>query len=190
MFQSDPVQLWAQRRAQGRRQPRQKLVARMGRSGKPRLDAVPAVPRRRLYGLWSHRPPESGTRWSIVFTEKRRLWFAIVPKPVAGRIRLRERRSALMHSSDPETPRPVHGDVLIGKDAKRRNTYTLSVFPGPPQMRCRSYQEAASTASAWAARQSVAIWRTNDNRRFTRVLPEGGPLPAGNPPDLRQRRSR
>ena len=68
-----------------------------------------------------------------------------------------------------ETSRPVHGDVLIVKDESEEGAFTLSVVPGPPQIRCQTHADAVSVASAWASRQHVAIWFTPDGHTFAPV---------------------
>lgn len=70
---------------------------------------------------------------------------------------------------------PAHGDVLIARDKTEKKACTLSVVPGPPQMRCPTYEDAISTASAWASQKRVAIWFTKDGRIFTAVSPATKP---------------
>ena len=85
--------------------------------------------------------------------------------------------------------KPVTGDVLVGKDLTRTRAYTLSVVPGPPQLRCSTYDEALSTANTWAALGRVSIWVTHDGQTLTPValakhLPSGGaPTRSLNPPE-------
>lgn len=72
-----------------------------------------------------------------------------------------------------EAAGPARGDLLIAKDKAEKKAYTLSVVPGRPQMRCPTYERAVLTASAWASRQHVAIWLTEDGRAFTPVRMTG-----------------
>ena len=72
----------------------------------------------------------------------------------------------------------AHGDFLIAKDtADKKASYVLSILPGLPQIRCRTYDHAVSTASAWALQPRVTIWFTQNGRTFTMVTPTSGPTP-------------
>jgi hypothetical protein len=64
---------------------------------------------------------------------------------------------------------PVPGDVLIARDTTDQNRCTLSVVPGPPQVCCATFDEAVSTALAWASNDRVHVWWTDDGRTFTRI---------------------
>jgi len=79
---------------------------------------------------------------------------------------------------EPPHPAPAHGDFLIAKDtADRKASYVLSILPGLPQIRCRTYDHAVSTASAWALQQRVTIWFTQNGRTFTMVTPTSATTP-------------
>lgn len=84
-----------------------------------------------------------------------------------------------MTSSTPTgTTGPTHGDVLIARDKTQQKAYTLSVVPGPPQVRCTTYEDAMVTAVAWTSQRGVGIWLTQDGQTFTPVLPAGEPAAA------------
>jgi hypothetical protein len=72
---------------------------------------------------------------------------------------------------------PVHGDLLIGKDAVEENMYTLSAVPGPPQLRGLTYEQAVSTASSWALQRRVTVWLSEDGRTFTSLATKTAPGP-------------
>jgi hypothetical protein len=59
---------------------------------------------------------------------------------------------------------PAPGDILIANDSDDQASYALSVVPGPPQLRCRTYEQAMTVARAWAAQRGVAIWKKDDGR--------------------------
>jgi hypothetical protein len=69
---------------------------------------------------------------------------------------------------------PAPGDLLITKDTSESETYTISIVPGPPQVRYGTYALAVSAASAWASQQGVAIWSTEDSKTFSAVAPKKG----------------
>ena len=56
---------------------------------------------------------------------------------------------------------PAPGDLVIAKDSGNDAAYTLSVIPGPPQLRCRTRQDALSVAREWAVRRRVAVWEVD-----------------------------
>ena len=62
---------------------------------------------------------------------------------------------------------PQLGDVVITRETEGGNAYTTSVVPGPPQVRHSTYEEAVSVATAWALREHVAIWLTEDDKTYT-----------------------
>lgn len=70
---------------------------------------------------------------------------------------------------------PAHGDILVAKDPVQEKAFTLSVVPGPPQVRCATYEDAVSTASGWAIQGHVEIWFTRDGQVFTPVSLAGAP---------------
>jgi hypothetical protein len=53
---------------------------------------------------------------------------------------------------------PIAGDIVIAKRAGSKSTYTLSVVPGPAQLRMRSYDRAMVMASRLAAVVRVDVW--------------------------------
>jgi hypothetical protein len=77
---------------------------------------------------------------------------------------------------------PAHGDVVIARDAKRGNAYTISVVPGDPQVRYSTYEEALAEATKWALRQPLAIWFTEDGRTFTALEPAHHRAPGSGTP--------
>ena len=86
-----------------------------------------------------------------------------------------------------EHPRksPADGDVVIAPVRRRDGLcYALSVAPGPPQIMCRTYQEALANARAWAIRTSVRIWLAGEGGHYweaTEAQPTGlshGPMHA------------
>jgi hypothetical protein len=78
-------------------------------------------------------------------------------------------------STPTDTTGPAQGDVLIARDTTHTKAYALSVVPGPPQMHCPTYEDAMSTAVAWASQRRVAIWFTQDGQTATPVSPARGP---------------
>jgi hypothetical protein len=73
--------------------------------------------------------------------------------------------------------RPQPGDLLIARDTDERNTYTLSVVPGPPQLRYTTYEVAIVAATAWGRRERLSVWVTEDGGTFTAVEPARQPTP-------------
>ena len=69
---------------------------------------------------------------------------------------------------------PASGDVLIAREVEGE-TYTLSIMPGPAQVRCPTFEVAKSTARAWALQRRVAVWFTEDEHIFTPVSLAGEP---------------
>jgi hypothetical protein len=71
-------------------------------------------------------------------------------------------------SSPGQTPKP--GDVILSRthDASRR--YTLSTSEGAFQIACKTYKEVIAQADRFAQSQHVDVWKTNDDRAFTRII--------------------
>ena len=63
--------------------------------------------------------------------------------------------------------RPHDGDVLIAADASHSSACTVSVVPGPQQLRCESYDEALAAARTFAWSRGVSLWFTNNGTIFT-----------------------
>ena len=63
--------------------------------------------------------------------------------------------------------RPRNGDVLIAADASHSSACTVSVVPGPQQLRCESYDEALAAARTFVWCRGVSLWFTNDGIIFT-----------------------
>ena len=61
---------------------------------------------------------------------------------------------------------PRHKDIVIHRTPA---AYTVSVSPGPPQLRCRAFEEALERAGAFASKQSVDVWWTADGEIFVRL---------------------
>jgi hypothetical protein len=74
----------------------------------------------------------------------------------------------MLYSSPGHTP--ASGDVILRRtnDASRR--YTLSTSGEPPQISCKTYQEAIARADRFGQSQHVDVWQTDDDRAFTRVI--------------------
>lgn len=75
---------------------------------------------------------------------------------------------------------PPAGDLIIGRDiVNGRLVFSLSIAPDPPQVRYPTYDLALSAARAWALRQSIGIWVTEDGAKFTALeAPRQGAPPA------------
>ena len=71
------------------------------------------------------------------------------------------------------TTGPVSGDVVIARDRADQKESPLSILPGPPQVRCSTFEDARLTANSWASRRRVAIWFTEDEQIFTPVSVAG-----------------
>jgi hypothetical protein len=85
-----------------------------------------------------------------------------------------------MRSAEPGANTPTPGDLVIARDATvQKAPYALCVVPGPAQICCQTFEQALSTASAWASQRQVAIWFTENGTTFTRVAPAGSPMPQG-----------
>ena len=67
-------------------------------------------------------------------------------------------------------PTPQSGDVILSRtrDASRR--YTLSTLEGAAQMACKTYAEALAQVDRFAQSQHVDVWKTDNDRAFTRVI--------------------
>ena len=74
----------------------------------------------------------------------------------------------MRYSSPDETPKS--GDVILGRthDASRR--YTLSTSGEAPQIACPTFEEAIARADRFARSQHVDVWKTDDDRTFTRII--------------------
>lgn len=72
---------------------------------------------------------------------------------------------------------PSKGDVLIAPDSHYPSMYTVSIVPGPPQLRYRTYDEALAP---WrlARTQGMVVWFTPDGKSFAKLnLDQPSPLP-------------
>jgi hypothetical protein len=68
--------------------------------------------------------------------------------------------------------RPADGDIAIARDQSsgRKVSFTLGVVPGPPQIRCCSYEQALIAARGSTKQRPAAIWFTEDGRTFRPVV--------------------
>jgi hypothetical protein len=65
------------------------------------------------------------------------------------------------------TAGPRAGDVVITKTRVDGATfYALRVFPGPPQIMCPTYEDGLTKALAWAGREAVSVWTTEDGQTY------------------------
>jgi hypothetical protein len=87
----------------------------------------------------------------------------------------------MMTTSGPMSP--AHGDVVIGRDAEGGRLYTISVMPGNPQVRYPTFEKAVAVATAWALREHVSIWCTEDGKTFTALEPAHHRVPASTTPN-------
>jgi prephenate dehydratase len=67
-------------------------------------------------------------------------------------------------------PTPQSGDVMLRRthDASRR--YTLSTSEKAPQIACKTYEEAIAQADRFAQSQHVDVWKSDNDRAFTRII--------------------
>jgi len=93
-----------------------------------------------------------------------------------------------MATSSPVSPQP--GDVVIARDAARRNSYTISIVPEDPQIRYSTYEEALAAVTKLALRQPLAVWFTEDGKTFTALEPAGQRTPASGRPENDDERRR
>ncbi len=63
-----------------------------------------------------------------------------------------------MMAQDAPRSMPIAGDIVIAKRAGSKSAYTLSVVPGPAQLRMPSYDRAMAMASRLAAVVAVDVW--------------------------------
>jgi hypothetical protein len=61
---------------------------------------------------------------------------------------------------------PHNNDIVIHCTS---TTYTVAVNPGPPQIKCRTLEEALERASAFASNGAVDIWWTSNGETYVRL---------------------
>jgi hypothetical protein len=64
---------------------------------------------------------------------------------------------------------PQIGDVVIHRRVNSPAVYMLSVFPGPHQITCQTYEEASGRAERFALREHLDAWFTTDEHAFQRI---------------------
>lgn len=78
---------------------------------------------------------------------------------------LRSASRQLLSDHIPEQPHP--GDVVITAESGQPSSYTVSVVPGPAQLRHETYDAALASARKFAQSQGVFLWFTNDRTTFS-----------------------
>jgi len=74
---------------------------------------------------------------------------------------------------------PASGDIVIARDESGDSaSYVISIAPGPPQVRCLTFEQAARSATAWAAKRGVATWLAS-GISFARIDVPSGVSPTG-----------
>jgi hypothetical protein len=72
-------------------------------------------------------------------------------------------------SRSPSNELPATDDVVVRPAADSSGRYVLGTLQAPGQFLCVSYDEAIARARTYAKRSKVRVWRTDDDRTFTRV---------------------
>ena len=67
-------------------------------------------------------------------------------------------------------PTPQAGDIILSRTHDVSRCYTLSTSEGAPQMACKTYEEAIAQADRFAQSQRVDVWKTDNDRAFTRII--------------------
>jgi hypothetical protein len=62
------------------------------------------------------------------------------------------------------------GDVILRPTNDASDRFTLSTSGEAPQIACATYEEAIARAERFAQSQHVDVWRTDDDRTFTRII--------------------
>jgi hypothetical protein len=65
---------------------------------------------------------------------------------------------------------PKAGDVILRRTTDASRRYTLSTFGEVPQIACPTLEDAVARADRFARFQHVDVWKTDDDRAFTRVI--------------------
>jgi hypothetical protein len=69
---------------------------------------------------------------------------------------------------------PQNGDVVIARVMQEGRACTLGTVPGAPQVLYSTYETALAAATAWALREHVPVWFTEDGATFTALEVAGG----------------
>lgn len=56
--------------------------------------------------------------------------------------------------------------MIVAPDLAEIGTYSIAVVPGLPQIRCATYQQAVSKATAWVSEKGVTAWHTGDGKHL------------------------
>jgi hypothetical protein len=64
---------------------------------------------------------------------------------------------------------PKSGDIILRHADSASHRYTIATSGEPPQIACRTFEEAIARADAFAQSHHVDVWHTDDDRFFERI---------------------
>lgn len=81
-------------------------------------------------------------------------------------------------SHSPGNDKPAQDDVIVRPVADSSGRFVLGTLQTPRQFLCVTCDDAIAKARTYAKTSKVGVWRTDDDRTFTRV-PMSGMAKAG-----------
>jgi hypothetical protein len=66
-------------------------------------------------------------------------------------------------------PAPQTGDIILRRADDLSHRYTIATTGEPPQIACKTFEEAIRRADAFAQSCRVDVWHTDDGRIFERI---------------------